>query len=195
MQRACLCVLVFFPKPQRSCCAQDYFTVRSIVLTAGDAYAGCDSSVARATGDTTGCSTASGEHDRLRTTFIAELRIHSHDGCCGAGLCSHKVSGWTGDLGFDMATAAAAEDGWQRIIMYPEETVGIEHMDFAAVSCRLIKLSIDQSTCSVSNHARVFEVEVYGEKTVARWFSAESALPWSGQLSARLRRSRAPGQL
>ena len=149
------------------------------MLTAGDAYAGCDSSVVRATGDTTGCSTASGEHDRLRTTFIVELRIHT-DGCCVAGLCSHKVSGWTGDLGFDMATAAAAEDGWQRIIMYPEETVGIEHMDFAAVSCRLIKLSIDQSTCSVSNHARVFEVEVYGEKTVARWFSAESALAWSG---------------
>ena len=83
------------------------------------------------------------------------------------GLCSHTVSCWAGDLDADLEAASASDTGWTDIISHGEETTEMEHLDFTSISCRLVKLSIDQSTCASrsewSDFTRVYEFEIYGQ--------------------------------
>ena len=83
------------------------------------------------------------------------------------GLCSHTVSCWAGDLDAELEMASASDTGWTDIISHGEETTEMEHLDFTSISCRLVKLSIDQSTCASrsewSDFTRVYEFEIYGQ--------------------------------
>jgi hypothetical protein len=61
-----------------------------------------------------------------------------------------------------MATAAASTTGWDEIIRHNETSTSMEHFDFTAVDTNFVRLAADQSSCEVSNHARVYELEVWG---------------------------------
>ena len=79
-----------------------------------------------------------------------------------AGLCSHKISVWTGQPGADMRTAAADPNGWTIVVEHSVETTSGVYDAFTAIAARLVRLDVDQSTCDGDPQARVYEVEVYG---------------------------------
>ena len=46
---------------------------------------------------------------------------------------------------------------------HQKATTKEEHMAFTPLRCNAVRLDVDQSTCSVSNHARVLELELYSK--------------------------------
>eukprot|EP01047_Picozoa_sp_COSAG01_P015412 COSAG01_NODE_771_length_13718_cov_54.441442_17_plen_523_part_01 len=94
---------------------------------------------------------------------ISRVQVYAgHKSGTHLGLCSHTISVWTGNPSASMATAATSVTGWTIVSWHGKETTSMEHLDFTIVTARLVRLSIDQTTCGVNNYARVYEIEIFG---------------------------------
>ena len=82
--------------------------------------------------------TMRGEHDRLQASFLAGLRFLTP-----TALCSSWVE-----------IAANSASGGDYLLADAIDATSPTEAQF-------VRVMIDQSGCSVSNHARVFEIEVY----------------------------------
>eukprot|EP01047_Picozoa_sp_COSAG01_P015408 COSAG01_NODE_771_length_13718_cov_54.441442_13_plen_140_part_00 len=79
-----------------------------------------------------------------------------------SGLCSHQISVWDGDQTVALKLAAASSS-WKSLISHSQHTTQVEHFNFAAADTRFVRLRIDQSKCKVDNHARVYEIQIWGQ--------------------------------
>ena len=88
-------------------------------------------------------------------------------GGANSGLCAYKFEVWGGDLGRDHASLSndAAEADWFEVASNSAaggQFLLADSLDAnAPIEAQYVRMSVDQSGCSVSNHARVFEIEVY----------------------------------
>ena len=100
------------------------------------------------------------------------------------GLCAYSFQVWNGDQSrsHDSLSNGDADDSWLEIASNSAsggDFLLADSLDSnAPIEARFVRLTIDQSGCSVSNHARVFEIEVYacvGDGSGGGWTSAGSA--------------------
>ena len=84
-----------------------------------------------------------------------------------SGLCAYSFQVWSGDVSRDHASLSndATDIDWFEIAANSAaggDNLLADSLDAnAPIEAQYVRMSIDQSGCSVSNHARVFEIEVY----------------------------------
>ena len=89
------------------------------------------------------------------------------EGSVSHGLCAYSFQVWGGDQskGHDELSNGDDDSGWIEIASNDAsggDFLLADSLDAnAPIEARYVRMSIDQSGCSVSSHARVFEIEVY----------------------------------
>ena len=89
------------------------------------------------------------------------------EGQLSHGLCSYKFEVWGGDTSRSHDSLANGDDDADWITIAENSASGgnfllADSLDSTApIEAQFVRLSIDQSGCSVSNHARVFEIQVF----------------------------------
>jgi hypothetical protein len=90
------------------------------------------------------------------------------------GLCQHTLSCWTGPPPpppppVNIAPGSTSRTGWTMFTSGRlHGKTKAEHLAFTPLRCNAIRMDVDQSVCSVSNHARVLELQIFSkDKNVA----------------------------
>eukprot|EP00038_Savillea_parva_P028868 m.67446 g.67446 ORF g.67446 m.67446 type:complete len:1024 (+) comp8441_c0_seq2:104-3175(+) len=77
------------------------------------------------------------------------------------GLCSHNISVYTG-LYSTLEEAVGDGNHWVIVLSHLAQVIQIEHSGVTPPTYgRFVMLTVDQSVCGWSNHARVYELAVY----------------------------------
>ena len=90
------------------------------------------------------------------------------EGTVNSGLCAYKFEVWGGDTSRSHDSLANGNDDTDWLTIAENSASGSDFLladsrdANAPIEAQYVRLTIDQSGCAVSNHARVFEIEVYG---------------------------------